>query len=360
MIYRLIRPLLFRLDPERAHDLATALLSTSAHIPGCMALLGSLLAFRHPLLATTCLNQQFMNPLGVAAGFDKRAVLIEGLAALGFGHVEVGTITPRPQPGNPRPRMFRLPEDAALINRLGFNSPGMVVVEQALQKAHSRNPHVAIGVNIGKNRDTPLERASEDYVAAFNLLAPYADYVAINISSPNTPGLRQLHERSALEELLQALSLSNRNLAQPRPLLLKISPDESNSQIEMVVAVGIAAGFAGIIATNTTTERIALRSSAAHEIGGLSGRPLAVRSKAIVQQIRTLAQGQIAIIAVGGITTGNDAYARIRAGANLVQLYTALIYRGPGVAGRIARELVECILRDGFRTLADVIGVDCI
>jgi dihydroorotate dehydrogenase len=285
------------------------------------------------------------------------------MALLGFGHVEVGTVTPRPQPGNPRPRLFRLPEDRALINRLGFNSPGMLAVARNLRgwgRYHhpaSPIPHPPIvGVNLGKNRDTPLDRAAEDYLATFVALAPLADYVTINISSPNTPGLRLLHERAALEELLGALAAANCRLA--RPLFLKVSPDETPAQIEQVVQVGCTAGIAGFIATNTTVARLGLRNSRAGEAGGLSGRPLAAAAQDTMARIYRLVGGRLPVIGVGGIASAEDAYARIRAGASLVQIYTGLVYEGPGVVRGINRGLAQLLRRDGFASLAEAVGVD--
>jgi dihydroorotate dehydrogenase len=361
MLYRLLRPLLFRLDPERAHAFVTTTLRAAAGAPLVAGILRALYAYQDPILAIACAGLRFSNPVGLAAGFDKRGELLAALALLGFGHIEIGTVTPRPQPGNPRPRLFRLPEDRALINRLGFNSPGMVAVAQRLRAYRSSTAdreRVVVGVNIGKNRTTSLERAADDYLATFVALAPFADYVAINISSPNTPGLRQLHERAALEALLGELTALNRRLPQPRPLFLKVSPDEGPAQIEAVVHAGCAAGIAGFIATNTTLAREGLRSQLGHEAGGLSGGPLASRAQAVVAQIYRLTAGRVPIIGVGGMLNAQDAYARIRAGAWLVQLYTGLVYEGPGLVGVINRGLVQLLRRDGYRSLADAIGAD--
>jgi len=267
--------------------------------------------------------------------------------------------------------MFRLPQDRALINRLGFNSPGMVAVARNLrdrgsgirgQAIGSRplipDPRslVVVGVNIGKNRATPLERAVEDYVATFAALAPLADYVAINISSPNTPGLRRLHERAALEALLGEIVALNDRLSAPRPLFLKVSPDEPPAQLEQVVQAGCAAGIAGFIATNTTLARTGLRSPLAHETGGLSGLPLAQTAQRTVAQIYRLTGGQRPVIAVGGIASADAAYARIRAGASLLQLYTGMVYEGPGLAHTIKRGLARLLRADGFRSVAEAVG----
>jgi dihydroorotate dehydrogenase len=377
ILYTLLKPLLFRVDAERAHNLISGLLRAAAGTPA-LPLLRSLYAYDDPVLRITCAGLDFPNPLGLAAGFDKRAALLAPMAALGFGHVEVGTVTPRAQPGNDRPRMFRLPEDRALINRLGFNSPGMVAVARHLRDERRKTkdqkpvlgsppssiihrpspPPPLVGVNIGKNRVTSLERAVEDYAAAFIGLAPLADYVAINISSPNTPGLRRLQERAALEELLGELVPLNRRLAQPRPLFLKVSPDESPAQLEQVVSAACAAGIAGFIATNTTVSRDSLSSSLAGEAGGLSGRPLTERARQTVAGIFGITAGRLPIIGVGGVANGADAYARIRAGASLVQLYTALIYEGPDLIYQIKRDLARLLRRDGFSSVAQAVGAD--
>lgn len=375
MLYQLLKPLLFRLDAERAHDLVSGLLRVAGHTPLAAAALRALYAYEHPALRVTCAGLTFANPVGLAAGFDKRAGLIAPMGLLGFGHVEVGTVTPRAQPGNPQPRLFRLPEDQALINRLGFNSPGMLAVAANLRADRRagvrrsaraglgaafavRRPALVVGVNIGKNRTTPLERATEDYAAAFVALAPLADYVTVNISSPNTPGLRQLHERAALEQLLGRLAALNQGLLQPRPLLLKVSPDETPAQLDQVVAAARAAGVAGLVATNTTLERDGLRGAARGETGGLSGCPLAGRARDVIAHLAAAGAGQLPIIGVGGVADAAGAYAHIRAGASLVQLYTGMIYAGPGVVAAIKRGLVMLLQRDGFASLAEAVGAD--
>ena len=366
MLYKLLKPLLFRLDAERAHNLVSGLLRATSATP-MLGVLRAIYSFDDPILASECAGLRLANPIGLAAGFDKRAALIEPMAALGFGHVEVGTVTPRSQPGNPRPRLFRLPEDGALINRLGFNSPGMVAVARRLRDQREADrgralplagdhSSLVVGVNIGKNRDTSLERAAEDYLAAFVALAPLADYVTVNISSPNTPGLRRLHERAALEQLLGELAALNRRLGRPRPIFLKISPDEAPAQIEEVVQAGCAATIAGFVATNTTLSREGLRSPLAAEAGGLSGSPLRGRSLGTIAQLRRLTDGRVPVIGVGGVRGADDAYAHIRRGASLVQLYTGLIYEGPDLIYRIKRGLADLLRRDGFRSIAEAVG----
>jgi dihydroorotate dehydrogenase len=351
-MYNLVKPLLFRLEAERAHELVTHAFRATAGNRLFARILRRLYAFEDPVLTMRCAGLEFANPLGLAAGFDKRAELVEPMALLGFGHVEVGTVTPRAQPGNRRPRLFRLPADRALINRMGFNSPGAGGMAHNLARARHRT--TIVGVNIGKNRDTALERATEDYAAAFDALAPLADYVAVNISSPNTPGLRRLHERGALTELLGALGKRNRVLAAPKPLFLKVSPDETG--LEDVVAAGLAAGCAGFIATNTTLDRSGLYSHLARETGGLSGQPLAVRARATVAQLHRLCEGRVPIIGVGGVASGADAFELITAGASLVQLYTALVYGGPALPQRIKRDLASRLTQAGFRSVADAVG----
>lgn len=354
-MYPLIKPVLFRLDPEDAHDLVAGLLRRAATMPLLPRLVRTLLSVRDPALQTEFAGLRLENPIGLAAGFDKRGDLVRAMAMLGFGHIEVGTVTPRPQPGNPRPRMFRLPEDAALINRLGFNSPGMrAVIHQLLREG--RPPGLVIGVNIGKNRDTPLERATEDYCAAALALAPLADYLTINISSPNTPGLRRLHERDALEQLLTQLLRLNRALPRPVPVLLKISPDESPEQLEDVVRIGCAAGIDAFVATNTTLARDDVGGAARNETGGLSGNPLHARANATIARIFTLTRGTPPIIGVGGVATAEQAYAHICAGASLVQLYTGLVYTGPLAVSTINTGLLRLLQRDGFQHMRAAVG----
>jgi dihydroorotate dehydrogenase len=375
MLYSLVKPLLFRLEAERAHNLIAGLLRAANRTP-LLDLICVLGDYNDPILATICAGLPFHNPLGLAAGFDKRAVLIGPMAALGFGHIEVGTVTPRPQPGNDRPRLFRLPEDRALINRMGFNSPGMVAVARNLRnerrktKDERRNAGIAsssfvlrpsspvIGVNIGKNRTTSLERAAEDYCATFLALSPLADYVAINISSPNTPGLRRLHERTALEALLGELAELNRGLAAPRPLFLKVSPDETHQQLADVAQAGAATGIAGLIATNTTLARSGLHSARAAETGGLSGCPLHEQARRTIGELFALTGGSLPIIGVGGVASAADAYTHIRTGASLVQLYTGLIYQGPSLIYTIKRDLAGLLRRDGFRSVAEAVGTE--
>lgn len=334
-MYRAARPLLFRLAPEHAHEASLRAMQLVSASRALQALIRPL--FQAPPCPVEAFGLSFANPLGLAAGYDKDAVAIAGLATLGFGHVEVGTVTLRPQPGNAGPRIFRLPADAAIVNRLGFPSRGADFA--AAQLSRPRPPGLVVGVNIGKNKDTPLERAPEDYAALVDRLAPLADYLVINVSSPNTVGLRRLQGRAALEALLDA-ALARRD-AQPRrtPLLVKLAPDLDDAGLDDALGVLLDRGVDGVVATNTTLSRAGLRSAGATAAGGLSGRPLTVRANALVAAISERTDGKLPIIGVGGIFTADDARARLDAGATLVQLYTSLVYEGPGVVQRIVRAL---------------------
>ena len=306
-------------------------------------------------LRVRCMGLEFDSPLGMAAGFDKGEVLVRGLHALGFGHVEVGTITPRPQAGNPRPRLFRLPEHRALINRMGFNNEGTAACGQRLARL-PREGRGIVGVNVGKNKDTPNERAVDDYLAAIDALHPWADYLVVNLSSPNTPGLRDLQDRAPLERLLGACVDRARPLG--KPLLVKLAPDLAPEALDEAVDVAVACGTSGIIATNTTIQRPG--AVAAHpragEAGGLSGAPLAPLALFALRRAHARAAGRIPVVGVGGIMDAADAYARIRAGASLVQVYTGLIYGGPALPRRILEELPELLRRDGFGSVEEAIG----
>ena len=302
-----------------------------------------------PRLKVTALGLSFPNPVGLAAGFDKNAAVAPAMGKLGFGFVECGTATPRPQIGNPRPRLFRLTEDGAVINRMGFNNLGMAAAARNLA---GRGPRL-VGINIGANKDS-ADRIS-DYVHAFALLSLLADYVTVNVSSPNTPGLRGLQNREELTRLLDALTGARKNRIS---LLLKIAPDLDGHALDDIAAVVRASGIEGLIVSNTTIARPALRSSHAGEAGGLSGKPLLQPSTEILRQMRRRLGSSIVLIGAGGISSGEDAYAKIRAGASLVQLYTALVYQGPGLVNRIKRELIALLERDGFKSVTEAVGVD--
>lgn len=357
-LYRLlIRPLLFRIDPERAHHLTLWLLTRLAHTPSLQRLMRQGRPLEHPILQTQVAGLRFPNPVGLAAGFDKSAAAVAAFPALGFGCVEIGTVTPRPQLGNPLPRLFRLPADEAVINRMGFNNDGAAAVAQRLRRVPR---HVPVGVNLGKNADTPIERALDDYRSGLEWLYDVGDYVVINVSSPNTPGLRQLQAHAHLAELLSGVQACNQALArarqtQPRPLLVKIAPDLEPGDLDGIIEAVQVCAFDGIIATNTTVGRAGL-STSTHETGGLSGRPLRQRSTEVIRYLYSRSQGRIPIIGVGGIFSAEDAYEKICAGASLVQLYTGLIYRGPGLPHRINVGLVHLLQRDGFQHLANAVG----
>ncbi len=353
--YRLLKPLLFRLEPERAHEAAMALLHRAARSPRLCALIRARYAHDDPRLAVQALGRTFASPLGIAAGFDKNGVAVPALLALGFGFVEVGTVTPLPQAGNPRPRIFRLPEDRALINRMGFPGEGMAAVGRNLARTAGRNG--ALGLNIGPNK----ERVAQADEECLSLIAKLQDcrpaYFVVNVSSPNTARLRELQGSEALRRLLAGIRAGWPSGSPRLPLLLKIAPDLTDRELDDVLAVATEARLDGIVATNTTIERPAgLRSPNRAQQGGLSGKPLAQRSLAVVRRIYRQTGGQLPIIAAGGISTGADALAAIAAGATLVQAYTGFIYEGPGMARHARRELVELLDRRGIASLDEVRG----
>ena len=335
MLYRLLRPLLFRLDPERAQRVALTLLRPLATAKR-LAQGGDAPARS----AISLLGLQFANRIGLAAGFDKSAQHLDELGALGFGFIEVGTVTPRPQRGNPPPNLFRLIEDRALINRMGFNNDGVVAVLRRLERRRYRG---VCGVNIGKNADTPLAEASRDYVTCLRAMYAVADYVTVNISSPNTPGLRQLQDSDALRRLLLDVSAAREQLAgihgKRVPLLVKLAPDLDAASLDSIAAVLRESAMDGLVATNTTTTRpISLRSAHAQEAGGLSGLPLHAMSIAAIQALRAHMGPTFPIIGVGGIASVDAGRATLEAGADLLQLYTGLIYEGPGLVAALVRE----------------------
>jgi dihydroorotate dehydrogenase len=347
LAYSLARPILFALEPELAHRLTLNALKLMS--------VGLRRTASPHSLRVTVMGLSFDNPVGLAAGFDKNAEAPHAMLGLGFGFVEVGTLTPRPQPGNPRPRLFRLSEDKAIINRLGFNNVGMERAARSLGRAKARGG--IVGVNLGANRDStdPVS----DYVAGLVRLAPLAHYVTINVSSPNTPGLRALQERGALSALLKALTEARARLATPRPILLKIAPDLEERALADIVELAAAHGLDGLIVSNTTVGcRAGLKSDHAREEGGLSGTPLFKLSTAQLARAAGLARGRLALVGVGGVASGADAYAKIKAGASLVQLYTALVFRGPALVSRIKRELAALLARDGFSSVKDAVGAD--
>jgi dihydroorotate dehydrogenase len=340
----LAKPLLFKLDAERAHHVVFDNLKRAARLPGSTAVLRSLYDYQHPSLERELFGLRFPNPVGLAAGLDKNAVLTDELAALGFGFVEIGTVTPRPQPGNPQPRLFRLPADEALINRMGFNNDGAEAVAARLRRRHNRR--LIIGGNIGKNKDTPNEQAGDDYVAAFRGLADEVDYFVVNVSSPNTPGLRQLQDKEPLIKLLQQVQEVNRARPTPRPLLLKIAPDLTDAQLDDILDIARETQLSGLVATNTTiarptTLRTPTPAVAAYGAGGLSGRPLRERATEVIRYLHQRSQGGLPIIGAGGIHSAHDAQEKLAAGAALVQLYTGFIYEGPGLVRQINQALAN-------------------
>ncbi len=339
--------LLRRLPPEAAHR--ATLLATRMAAP-----LLPRPAADDPALAVTAFGLRFANPVGLAAGFDKNGEVPDAMLKLGFGFVECGTVTPRPQAGNPKPRLFRLAEDRAVINRMGFNNAGMAAMAARLIARKRRG---IVGINIGANKDSADRIA--DYRAGFAKLAALASYVTVNISSPNTPGLRGLQNRGELERLLAVLTEERAQHGPHVPLLLKIAPDIDEAAMDDIAAVTLASGIEGLIISNTTIARpVALKSAYAKETGGLSGTPLLAPSTGVLRAMRKRVGRTLTLVGVGGISSGRDAYAKIRAGASLVQVYTALAYQGPGLIGRIKSELRACLKDDGFASLAEAIGAD--
>jgi len=339
VLYRLTRPALFTLDPERAHGLAIAALKAGPR--GSPASAGA--------LATEVAGLAFPNPLGMAAGFDKNGEVPDALLGQGFGFVEVGSITPRPQAGNPKPRLFRLPEDRAVINRMGFNNGGAAAAAARLAKRERRG---IVGINIGANKDS-ADRVA-DYAQMTQVMAPLASYLAVNISSPNTPGLRALQDEGALTGLLDAV-LEARGASGP-PVFLKVAPDLEPADIDAIARIALYKQLGALIVSNTTISRPLLQSRFKGEAGGLSGAPLRDLALQRVRDFRAATGGALPLVGVGGIATAEDAWARIRAGASLVQLYSAMVYEGPGIARRIVRGLEALMLRDGFASVAEAVG----
>lgn len=341
-VYDLIKPLVFRLDAEQAHYLTMGLLQTLADIPPAHDLLHKLWSGKDSGLSTTAFGLTFSNPVGLAAGFDKDARFIRELALLGFGFIEIGTVTPRPQAGNPKPRLFRLPEDQALINRMGFNNDGVDAVVSRLERL-IRPEGLIIGGNIGKNKDTANDRAVDDYLVCLRKLKPLVDYFVVNVSSPNTPGLRELQDKEPLRELMMRLQDDNQRGGTPRPLLLKIAPDLQESQLNDILDIAMEARLSGLVATNTTIERQPLVTPPTEwaEIGagGLSGRPLRERSTSILSYLYKHCPSSLSLVGVGGIDSPDAARERLEQGARLIQLYSGLIFAGPTLVKSIKEDL---------------------
>jgi dihydroorotate dehydrogenase len=341
-MYQTLRPLIYRLSPEQAHHVTITLLRLAGDLPPAAALLRAIYRAPRGSAGVHAFGLRFANPVGMAAGYDKDGVAWRGLACLGFGHIEVGTVTPLPQPGNPQPRLFRLVEDEAVINRMGFNNHG---ADYLARKLRGRRPKdLVLGVNIGKNKLTPLEEAGRDYLTLLRIFAPLADYLAVNVSSPNTPGLRSLQTRSALEEILRPLQTEKasqeRALGRRVPVLVKLAPDLTDEELDGALEAILGCGMDGVIISNTTLSRPDLVSRHSGETGGLSGAPLAALAMQMLQKTLTRLGGHLPVIASGGVMTPTDALARLDAGAVLVQVYTGLIYTGPGLVKQILEQKI--------------------
>ena len=336
-MYRLfIRPLLFLFDPEAIHHFTFRVLKIVGSVPGAKSILRAVYSVQEPRLGKTLFGIHFPNPVGLAAGFDKDARLIDELGALGFGFIEIGTVTPKAQPGNDKPRLFRLPKDHAIINRMGFNNQGAPAATERLKRRKSK---VVVGGNIGKNKVTPNEQAADDYRLCFETLYPFVDYFVVNVSSPNTPGLRDLQEKEPLKRLLLDVKRLSQSKPKPKPVLLKIAPDLTLTQLDDIVEILKESGTDGVIATNTTISREGLQTPKSEVdqigLGGLSGRPLTSRSTEVIAYLRAKLGAAYPIIGVGGIMSPTDAIEKLRAGADLIQIYTGFIYEGPSFVRRI-------------------------
>jgi len=337
MYQRLIKPFLFLFDPEKVHYFTFSLIKLLTSIPGVNLLLKYLYVVEDPKLEREVFGLKFPNPVGLAAGFDKNAVLYKELSHFGFGFIEIGTLTPKGQPGNPKKRLYRLKEDQAIINRMGFNNNG---VDDAVKRL-KKNKSVLIGGNIGKNKVTPNEEAVNDYIYCFNALFDYVDYFVVNVSSPNTPNLRALQDKAPLTHLLSTLKKINDKKESPKPILLKIAPDLSNDQLLDIIEIVTTVNINGVIATNTTLNREGLQSAHKTEVGGLSGKPLTKRSTEVIRFLVKESNNAFPIIGVGGIHTPEDALEKLDAGAALVQLYTGFVYEGPAAVRNINRALLK-------------------
>ncbi|MGI4020004.1 MAG: quinone-dependent dihydroorotate dehydrogenase [Janthinobacterium lividum] len=344
-MYKLLRPLFFQFDPEKIHHFVTRSLKRFNKFPGGSKLSRAVFSIENSKLEREVFGLKFKNPVGLAAGFDKNGEMMGEMANLGFGFVEIGTVTPLPQPGNPKPRMFRLKEDNALINRMGFNNMGVDVVAERIRQFRKQTlgkPQLIIGGNIGKNKNTPNEDAVSDYVKCFDRLFDVVDYFVVNVSSPNTPGLRALQEKEPLKQLLQTLQQRNSKNNTSRPILLKIAPDLTNEQLDDIIEIVKESNIAGVIATNTTINREGLISTGKNKIetGGLSGKPLTNRSTEVIRYLSENSGKAFTIIGVGGIHSATDAQEKLDAGASLIQLYTGFIYEGPALVSRICKSLL--------------------
>lgn len=351
MYKSVIRPLLFKFDPEKVHHFTFSSIRFLNNIPGFSAIAKSVYKVSDARLEREVFGLKFKNPVGLAAGLDKDAKLYKELSDLGFGFIEIGTLTPKPQEGNPKKRLFRLKQDGGIINRMGFNNGGVEAAVARLKKNPKGNGHVLIGGNIGKNKVTPNEDAVQDYVTCFNALFDYVDYFVVNVSSPNTPNLRELQDKEPLTKLLQTLQDLNTAKPKAKPILLKIAPDLTDSQLLDIIDIVAATKIAGVIATNTTISREGLLSEDKNEAGGLSGRPLTKRATEVIRFLSQNSNRAFPIIGVGGIHTPEDALEKLEAGASLIQLYTGFVYEGPALIKAINKRILEAykgaeVLRD--------------
>lgn len=358
----LIRPVLFAQESEGIHDRTLRALGLASRHRVLRRLLAA--AYGAPELPVRVFGLRFPNPVGLAAGMDKMAEAVPVWESLGFGHCELGGVTRHPQPGNDPPRMFRVIPDRALINRMGFNNPGAEAFARALEqwRRSGRWPRHPVGINLGKSKVTPLDQAADDYLHSFERLRSLADFFVVNVSSPNTPNLRKLQDRAALDEILTALNAARNRPGTPRPpLLVKVAPDLSEQALDEILELALARGLDGIVATNTTVTRPASPTPRTQRVyaesGGLSGRPLAARSTEVIRHLHRQSRGALPIIGVGGIFTGDDAWEKITAGATLVQVYTGMVYEGPGITRRIVRDLRRRLAAEGLRDLGDAVGL---
>ncbi|RZS94807.1 quinone-dependent dihydroorotate dehydrogenase [Cecembia calidifontis] len=338
----LIKPILFQKDPEDAHHFTFSLIKKTFNLPLLKPIIEWFFKYENPILEREVFGLKFKNPVGLAAGFDKDAKLIDEMALLGFGFIEIGTLTPKPQEGNPQPRLFRLPEDQALINRMGFNNGG---VEEAVKRLKKRKSDILIGGNIGKNKVTPNENAVLDYLYCMEILHPFVDYFVVNVSSPNTPNLRELQEKEPLKKLLTEVKTANSKKKNPKPILLKIAPDLTVGQLDDIIEIVLETKIDGVIATNTTIERDMLQTPKEKVqrigAGGVSGKVLSKRSTEVIRYLATQSNHAFPIIGVGGIFSAQDAINKLEAGASLVQVYTGMIYEGPGIVKSIKKGLAR-------------------
>ena len=343
MYKSILKPILFQFAPEKAHHITVRLLKITLSIPIISSIFKSIYSYEHPSLERELFGLKFKNPVGLAAGFDKDGKYYQAMASLGFGFIEIGTVTPKPQEGNPQPRLFRLPKDEGLINRMGFNNEGIDAFVHRLKNG-KRPKNVIIGGNIGKNKVTPNEEAVDDYKICFEALFPYVDYFVVNVSSPNTPNLRALQDKKPLTQLLSTLQSLNQNHENPKPILLKIAPDLTDTQLDDIIEIVADTKIDGIIATNTTISRANLNTSEAKVkaigAGGLSGKPVKARSTEVIRFLKTKSP-DLKIIAVGGIASAQDAQEKLDAGADLIQVYSGMVYEGPALVKRINKGLVK-------------------